>query len=189
MISRRQKGFTLIELMVVIAIIGLMASTVLVAVQGARAKGRNARRMSDMLQIRNALELYRSSNNNSYPNPGWGWRSQCQWGPYAANNVIPGLVPTYLPVWSDDPQLDTVNSKNCYLYLSNGTHYKLLDHDVTDLNPIGYASVPSFMDPGRPTWAWMITDYPVQPPAGCGSVQWTDSSQPSTYGYNWPICW
>ena len=53
-----KKGFTLIELLVVVAIIGLMASVVMVSLESARAKARDARRMSDLAQIRTALNLY-----------------------------------------------------------------------------------------------------------------------------------
>ena len=55
---RRQKGFTLIELLVVIAIIGILAAVVLINLSSARLKSRDARRMSDIDQMRKALELY-----------------------------------------------------------------------------------------------------------------------------------
>src|SRR3990167_526198 len=52
------RGFTLIELLVVITIIGLLASVVLARLSSARAKARDARRYSDLLQLQLALELY-----------------------------------------------------------------------------------------------------------------------------------
>ncbi len=67
-----QSGFTLIELLVVIAIIGLLSSIVLASLNTARSKGRDAQRLSNMRQLSNALELYRSSNN-SYPNTSEGF--------------------------------------------------------------------------------------------------------------------
>ncbi len=50
-------GFTLIELLVVIAIIGILSSVVLASLNSARQKGRDARRLSDLNQIGNAIAI------------------------------------------------------------------------------------------------------------------------------------
>ncbi len=63
---QKEKGFTLIELLIVIAIIGLLASVVLVGLGGFRARGRDARRIADLRETQNALELY-YSKNSLYP--------------------------------------------------------------------------------------------------------------------------
>lgn len=65
-IARSKEGFTLIELLVVIAIIGFLASIVLASLNQARRKARDARRVSDIHQIQQALELY-FDTNRSYP--------------------------------------------------------------------------------------------------------------------------
>lgn len=61
-----RRGFTLIELLVVIAIIGVLSSVVLASLNTARQKGRDARRISDVNQLRLALELYYDANG-AYP--------------------------------------------------------------------------------------------------------------------------
>ncbi len=62
--SKNKNGFTLIELLVVVAIIGLLSSVVMVSVNSARAKARDARRMSDIDQAIKALALYYSDYGN-----------------------------------------------------------------------------------------------------------------------------
>lgn len=51
------RAFTLIELLIVIAIIGLTATITVAAVGGARAKARDEKRVTDLKQIQKALEL------------------------------------------------------------------------------------------------------------------------------------
>ncbi len=64
--KRSQSGFTLIELLVVIAIIGLLSTLAVVALNSARQRSRDAKRVSDIRQIQTALELGFSETNN-YP--------------------------------------------------------------------------------------------------------------------------
>ncbi|MDD4272002.1 MAG: prepilin-type N-terminal cleavage/methylation domain-containing protein [Patescibacteria group bacterium] len=63
---KKQQGFTLIELLVVIAIIGLLSTLAVVALNNARMKSRDAKRVSDIKQIQTALELY-YNDVNAYP--------------------------------------------------------------------------------------------------------------------------
>ena len=63
---KNKKGFTLIELLVVVAIMGLLAALAVVALNNARARARDARRVSDVKQLQTALELY-YLDQNEYP--------------------------------------------------------------------------------------------------------------------------
>lgn len=55
-----KKGFTLIELLVVIFIIGILIALSVVGLQGARAGARDARRKTDLEQIRSGIEIYKA---------------------------------------------------------------------------------------------------------------------------------
>jgi prepilin-type N-terminal cleavage/methylation domain-containing protein len=66
-----KRGFTLIEILIVVAIIGLLASVVLVGLGAFRTRGRDARRIADLRETQNALELYYTKNQR-YPALGGG---------------------------------------------------------------------------------------------------------------------
>lgn len=53
-----KRGFTMIELLVVVSIIGLLTSVVLASVNNARIKARDSKRLSDLKQIDTAIRLY-----------------------------------------------------------------------------------------------------------------------------------
>ena len=53
-----QTGFTLVELLVVISVIGILSSFAVVSLNVARIKARNALRKGDMAQMRTALNVY-----------------------------------------------------------------------------------------------------------------------------------
>ncbi len=100
--TRSTRGFTLIELLVVIAIIGLLASIVLASLNSARKKSRDARRMADLKQLQNALELYANENGGKYP-------LQASQG-----TLPPSLTPSFISALPSDP-----SGAQAYQYISN----------------------------------------------------------------------
>ena len=56
------KGFTLLELLVVISIIGILLAVGSVAFSNAQKKGRDSRRKSDIKALQNAFEQYHATN-------------------------------------------------------------------------------------------------------------------------------
>lgn len=67
----KSRGFTLIELMVVVFIIALLASVVIVNVSSVRQKGRDAKRVSDLSTVAAALQSYYADNHQYVPAAGW----------------------------------------------------------------------------------------------------------------------
>ncbi len=96
-------SFTLIEILVVATIIGLLASGGIVSYSQFSKQSRDAKRKADLEQIRAALEMYRSNNN--------------QYSPYTGNcssyAVLTGS-PKYIESMPTDPR-----SNSGYFYYCN----------------------------------------------------------------------
>lgn len=144
---KTNQGFTLIELLVVISIIGLLSTIVLTSLNSARAKTRDAKRLSDMEQIQLALELY-YADHGRYPeeNPQDNTYeiSYENSGDFINSLRTGGYFPSGVPV-------DPVNSGGRYYFyylypagvwgncdVSRGTYYML---GVSDLEVSGRPAI------------------------------------------------
>jgi len=111
------KGFTLIELLVVVTIIGLLTGIGFLSYTQLNKSSRDARRKTNLEQIRMALEMYRS-NNDVYPATA-SIDTTC--------GVVTGLTDsssnTYLSDIPDDPKCS--DYKYYYESLSTNTDYIL----------------------------------------------------------------
>jgi len=105
-----KKGFTLIELLVVIAIIGILAAFVVASFTSAQAKGRDARRKSDLDALKKALELMKSDSTGSAFYPGCLTASPCV---ASSTNFLPNMTATYIRAVPTDPSV----GGNCTLGL------------------------------------------------------------------------
>ncbi len=92
-----KKGFSLIELLVVIGIIASIVGFAAVSYSTVNRKARDTKRKGDMEQIRSALEIYRT-DIGYYPNLGGGSYVD-------ASGLSTSLVPSYIPAIPGDPQL------------------------------------------------------------------------------------
>jgi len=106
--SIEQRGFTLIELLVVIAIIGILSSVVLASLNTARAKGRDAVRLSNVHSIMNAFYLALDANNGSFPSSGGtavclGTSGTCWDGAVSGSASIMALLQPYISQIPADP--------------------------------------------------------------------------------------
>jgi len=63
----KKKGFTLLELLVVVGIIALLLSIAVVSYSGAQKRARDSKRRSDLKAMQGALEQYYGANSNQYP--------------------------------------------------------------------------------------------------------------------------
>lgn len=108
--STKARGFTLIELIVVIAVIGFLASVVFAALADARLDARDKRRIEDVKQLERALHLY-ANDNNHFPRESEGAN-----GDTATNQTFRSLIEPYLQGIPVDP-----------VGMGNGTFYYYYD--------------------------------------------------------------
>ncbi len=69
-IKQENKAFTLLEIIVVVAIIGLLSAVIFSIISSARAKGRDAKRVSDIRQINTAIGMYQNDHAGNPPDLG-----------------------------------------------------------------------------------------------------------------------
>ncbi|MDZ7277555.1 type II secretion system major pseudopilin GspG [Pantoea eucrina] len=62
----RQRGFTLLEIMVVVVILGVLASMVIPNLMGNKDRADRQKAVSDLVTLENALEMYKLDNGR-YP--------------------------------------------------------------------------------------------------------------------------
>lgn len=85
--TNNNNAFTLIEILVVITLIGLISAGISASYSQFLKQSRDARRKSDVENVRAALEMYRSNNASGY-----------------YPNSIGLLVPTYMKTEPTDPK-------------------------------------------------------------------------------------
>ena len=136
-IASKQSGFTLIELLVVIGIVAILSVIVLASLNSARAKARDAARISNIKQVQKALDLYYSDNGaypvssvSSVPNVWAG--NGADYGSLpntGSGGYIPGLAPTYIKELPIDPNQTAANG---YIYKSDGKDYFFMAHGTAE---------------------------------------------------------
>ncbi len=92
----------------VVSIIGLLASVVLISMNNARIKARDARRKGDVVQFQKALELYYDANGQYpasggavQPNAGWSNSNDSSW------NTLQTALSPYMARLPKDPKETT----------------------------------------------------------------------------------
>lgn len=133
---KKGEGFTLIELLVVVAIIGLLSTLSMVALNSARMKSRDARRVADIKQIQTALELL-YAEKSSYPS------SIAPGGNISTSSVIyMGIIPSNPLPWTDG---GCHNSNYAYTFM-NANSYNIwycLGASTGGIAPGAHVATPS----------------------------------------------
>ena len=118
--KNKQRGFTIVELLIVIVVIALLAAITIVAFNGIQKRGSDSQRKSDIAAITKALELY-YIDNGRYPagsgsgtiNGSWSTTADASW-----QNLATALAPyaTKLPTDPISTPAAAVTSGTGYNY-------------------------------------------------------------------------
>ncbi|MGB3945593.1 MAG: prepilin-type N-terminal cleavage/methylation domain-containing protein [Candidatus Saccharimonadales bacterium] len=117
-------GFTMVELLIVIVVIGILAAITITAFNGVQQKARDAQRKSDLANIAKALHRYNIENGN-FAVTGCGNGSGQGWFDYDYDGVGPNKTSRqclsdggYIPAGIVDPSgARTCGGATCHAYI------------------------------------------------------------------------
>lgn len=124
--QHKQRGFTLLEVMVVIVILGILASMVVPNLMGNKDKADQQKAVSDIVALENALDMYKL-DNSVYPTTDQGLDALVQ-KPTSSPEPRNYREGGYVKRLPQDPW------RNDYLLLSPGENGKL---DIFSAGPDG----------------------------------------------------
>ena len=134
-------GFTLIELMVTISIIGILTAVIFASFDQARQQSRDKVRKADLKLLQLAVESYRAQNDQ-YPAQGCGTAGSDFAGPGGGGSgfadcpdYIAGLVPDFIPELPTDPIFEDVSGQG-FFYSSDGVSYKIIVLDSVEVDEV-----------------------------------------------------
>lgn len=120
-----KKGFTLLELMIVIVILGLLATIIMPKILNRPERARRTKAMVEIKNIESALALFRTDTRD-YPSTSQGLA-------VLVSNPNPGIEGYNPDGYLDRVPLDPWG--NPYIYISPGVHHK--DYDLVSLGKDG----------------------------------------------------
>lgn len=120
----KSAGFTIVELLIVIVVIGILAAITIVAYNGVQDRANDSKRQSDIKNVHTIVEKY-AAEYGVYPSTGslstiqtddncYGGTSQADWVP-SVTEKLPHSVP--------NTGKGRGGTTGCYMYASDGTYY------------------------------------------------------------------
>jgi len=129
----KQTGFTIVELLIVIVVIGILAAITIVAYNGIQQRARDAQRQSDISTIKKALEVYYAANDRYPPGSGstsingsWSTTADASW----AN--LQTILQPYISLLPRDPISKQTSAGSYPWNASDGYDYSYYGFSSTE---------------------------------------------------------
>lgn len=134
-LKRVVRGFTLVEVLLIVVVIAVLAVVILVAYGGVQRSTRDLVRRDNLKSVETRVEAYAAKNDGNYPatttNTTANWKAidvrtgiNCFNGS-AQSDWVPGFDDLPQSVPNLGAELGVDDSPGCYLYASNGIEYVL----------------------------------------------------------------
>lgn len=147
---RKQPGFTLVELLVVIGIIAVLVGLLLPVLSKARAEASRAKCLSNLRTMQIAQTLYAAENRGYLIQAGFGhngidnkpdiaWFETLQ--RYGSNKLVPRCPADRSPHWQDDDGVPIAGSVSAYRLTSYGIN-DFLDRELCPWGPAFDTTMP-----------------------------------------------
>ncbi len=149
---KRNAGFTIVEMLIVVTILAMLAGVLIPVLEDSASTSRDARRAADLKSVQAAVEAFHRVNG-LYPDTGNRWSNELGTAEsYGPDGYIPDLVPEFLPALPKDPEEGTDFGSEGYAYRSDGTNFKLVAWNTPESFPVGNP----FYDPQAADKNWQI---------------------------------
>lgn len=137
--SRNEAGFTLIELVITVVIIGILTAVAIPAYGNMQEKARFVTTQSQLKSVVKMVEVYKAKYGEYPKTELWSYQGNDPNGSNR-NSYIPGLVPEFIKELPIAP-----NNDGQFVYNSDGQNYKIIRYNGEGFSDSEWAQVPQSM--------------------------------------------
>lgn len=138
----KKRGFTIVELVIVIAVIGILAAITLVSYRSVQRGANLSKAMTDLAAINNGIKIYKAKEGR-YPSVD-GWVTYCD-----NQDQFISLLGTYIDKVPAAPCGSSSYGVDSWAYWTWGDDYKLIHNNPVSIQSVKDQIPSELRDPAR----------------------------------------